>query len=343
MVEVEIFVSSLQAHMNQVYAGFELLKKEKEINLNYKVDLKKPTEAILKVSINGKKIVFDMADNSYINADFYQNCDFYIKRMLLKSDFKKKNKIIPYGFNYSIIAKNRTMQYLFLKNFTYKTIKYSIKYHNLLSRFLKVNDSIINASKSLIENDSKFNKPDQILFSARLWDPDRNDELLKKEERVKMNDLRINLVRRLKERYKNKFIGGISDDYLSRKLCPDIILSNKVTYKKNYLKELNRSTIAIATPGLEDSIGWKMGEYISNSCAIISSDISHYKLPGEFKEHDNYLKFSTIDECVLNVDYLLNNKQVKTTMMKKNFQYYSDFIEPSYLIRNIIKNIVNKK
>ena len=340
MVKVEIFVSSLQAHMNQIYAGFELLKRDKEINLHYKVDLNKPTEAILKVLINGKNIVFDMADNSDINIDYYQNCDFYIKRMLLKLDFKEKNKIIPYGFNYSYITKNRTMKYLFLKNFKYKTIKYSIKYQTLLSRFFKVNDSINNASKSLIENDSKFNIPDQILFSARLWDPERNTELLKKEDRVKMNDLRINLVRKLKERYKDKFIGGISDDYLSRKLCPDIILSDEVTYKKNYLKELNRSTIAIATPGLEDSIGWKMGEYISNSCAIISSDISHYKLPGNFNECDNYLKFTTIDECILHVDYLLNNEQAKTTMMKKNFQYYSDFIEPSSLIRNIIKKIV---
>jgi hypothetical protein len=47
--------------------------------------------------------------------------------------------------------------------------------------------------------------------------------------------------------------------------------------------------------GLYESNGWKLGEYVAGSKAIVSEHL-HYDAPGNFSPEQNYLEFNSADE-----------------------------------------------
>ena len=135
MDKVTVFFNSTEAHFNQLFTGLELLKNKGEINLEYKLDLGKYPRNILKVTFNNAVLFFDLGDSSNIYKSLYEECDFYIKRMLLKCDYEYYLKMLPFGLNYSVFYDNNTLKYIFLKE--YKLTKYSIRYFKNLSKILK--------------------------------------------------------------------------------------------------------------------------------------------------------------------------------------------------------------
>ena len=61
-----------------------------------------------------------------------------------------------------------------------------------------------------------------------------------------------------------------------------------------FLNIVKSSDICIATTGLHKSIGWKFGEYIAASRAIITEPL-YYEIPGELKRGSNYLEFRNVE------------------------------------------------
>ena len=51
-----------------------------------------------------------------IHPGIYDRADYYIKRMLLKSDYRSNNKLLPFGLNYGVYYKNNYLKTLFLKD-----------------------------------------------------------------------------------------------------------------------------------------------------------------------------------------------------------------------------------
>ena len=96
------------------------------------------------------------------------------------------------------------------------------------------------------------------------------------------------------------FNGGVPDTDFSRQYAPDLILGYKDTNKSEYINKVKNTSICIATTGLHDSIGWRLGEYVSASRAIISQPLK-YDLPGNFCVNKNYLEFDTINELIENI------------------------------------------
>ena len=183
-----------------------------------------------------------------------------------------------------------------------------------------------------------ISKKPRICFMARLWDTAQTPEELRH-----INSTRIAIIRQIKEKYPDNSIGGVFDNAVARELCPDLILNRIVSLQPIYLATMHRSDICIGTMGLFQSIGWKTAEYVAASKAIINEEI-RYELPGDFSAGVNYLTFSSVEECMAQIDFLMQNPEVMHAMCSANREYYQNYAAPDRQVLNAIQIITaNKK
>jgi len=338
MDRVTVFFNSTLLHFSQLITGLQYLNEKNKIELKYQLELNRYPVHIFRIDYNGLGLFFDMSDNSGIDWKIYEESDFYIKRMLNKTDFEQYDKVVPYGLNYQVYYKNNFLKYLFLKD--RELLKYSLRFSKSMSWVLNIKDCVRNNSLSGMESKSAMGR--QILFRARLWDPDNNETDWKKKERVILNEERISINRLLKRKYNKHFKGGIQKDPFSETQCPDLLLSKNEYHKSTYLKELRGSSIGIVNQGLENSISWKMGEYVAHGLAIITSSIDEFELPGNFKEGENYLKYESVEECLEMTELLFKDDALRAKIQKNNEIYYLNYLHPGTKITQIF-NCINEK
>ena len=172
---------------------------------------------------------------------------------------------------------------------------------------------------------------------TRLWN-DQEPDFSREDnaERTYINQMRIDIIRSLREKYGEQFIGGLNDCELSRKWAPDLIMPAKYTERKRYLKLLHSCDICIGSMGLFESVGWKTGEYVAAAKAIVNERL-HYTAPGDFQEGKNYLEFNTAQECLDAVERLVTDPQLRFEMQKANEEYYERFLRPDVLVSNTLE------
>lgn len=343
-------VSQVPLHLYQIIAGFMILKKEGIIDLYIEDSKKYLPYNMMEVEIDEKlNILYDvndgydnlvMAGESYVNFmnNILEKYDLCFKRSYSK-DYNKplKNgyKLIPLGLNYMTTIRGNLAHNIYKGDPKKEKIKKVIrrmpfsKYHN---------------NKYLIESfecKPKISLEPKIIFLARLWDP-KGSELKylskqKIEERLEINNIRVNCIKACRKEFKERFIGGISSsDFSNLNYSEYVIKDNNITDRDQYLKLMKKSDICIATTGLHDSIGWKFGEYVAASKAIVSEKLK-YQLPGEFKKEKNYLEFNNVDECVNNIYRLIDDKEKRYEIMKNNYDYYLHYVRADKLVLNTLE------
>jgi hypothetical protein len=126
----------------------------------------------------------------------------------------------------------------------------------------------------------------------------------------------------LRRTFGDRFLGGFSHtDYAVRNYNALLLVNKSDSSQVNYLRLMNRHAVCVATTGLHGSIGWKMGEYVPFSNAIVSERLNS-EVPGDFKPGTNFLEFTNPEECVDAVDTLRSNADLRLAMMKPNSLYY---------------------
>ena len=338
-------------HLNQVYAGFEKLHKQGLIDLSVrKVNMVEGEDMISRVLVNGKhKVIYDTLDglnwikkeDENLNLNQFKNLtsevDFYFKRSYkssLKNFVAPSCSYLPLGFNYNVVPDR-------------KLIKDSIPYTlGRLTEPKKVYRDILNYRvEHLCASDYEYspilNKEDKILFLCRLWEFEMyNDAPIFQAQIEEINASRIASIKACKEAFGDRFIGGVYDNSTSHKYAPDLIVSNEYTHKLKFLELVRKSNICIGTTGLHNSIGWKMGEYVAASRAIISEPLQ-YELPGNFEEGTNYLKFENTDELVNKIEHLLTDRKKLQEMMISNYEYYKAYLKPDKMILNSLQQVLS--
>lgn len=334
-----IHFNSTIAHCSQIFTGLELLKEDGQIELEYEINYAEIPFNKMRVTYRGKEIIFDMADDYFLDYELLDRCDFYVKRMLLKSDFFQNEKLIPFGLNYSVMVPNSFFEKIWRKD--PRLISYSFKYKFELSRLLGINDSIYNLHLTNMESDPKDNG--KVIFGTRLWDPQNNEVDWKKQERKKLNNQRIAIIRKLRKAYGEDFLGGVEESELSQIICPDLLISKSESKKTNYLLNLKEGIIGIANYGLEGSIGWKFAEYITHGMAVVTTPIDAYLLHGNLEEGKNYLKFESVEDCIFAVDQLKGNYSYRKEIQKANASYYDQYLHPKRKMELILQMIEGKE
>jgi len=329
-------------HLSQIYDGFEKLRKIGIINISLKPVSGNQIKPLLNVVVDKKyNVIYDTLDGlNWINGSIEDNlnhfkknikADFYFKRSYSKQilDYAPLNcKTYPLGLNFGFKPEGKypsSLQQIF---------KDLVKDNFIVSKYYK--------KTSFYSRDFEYYpipaKENKVLFLARLWNP--NDVSLEhlKTERELINKNRIDCIKICQKEFGNIFVGGLQNDNYSILNSKDLILPSSMTKREFFLNTIKEYNICIATTGLHNSIGWKFGEYVAASRAIISEPLK-YELPGDFKNNKNYLNYTNEYELLEKIHKLLKNKDILFEMMISNFHYYNNYLRPDKLILNTLLKI----
>lgn len=331
-------------HLNQIYDGFAKLRKSGVCDIQY-IPSKEGIgrKPLLYAEINGVRVLYDCLDglcwqdnlNQQENINYFAthdfNVDYYFKRSYskqLESFVNNRFEYLPLGLNYDIYPEYMPFCIERMKQALLRT-KIGVKWKG---------DKLFFMSQEF-EQEPIVHPNGRILFLVRLWNPESISDLCLREERLRINKMCIEAIRKCREKFGEQFFGGIQVDEYSINNCPkELLMPNTITNREHYLRLMHSSNICIATTGLYDSIGWKFGEYVAASRAIVSEPLN-YMLPGTFIEGDNYLTFTNPDELIEKISILLQDTDRLKRMMEYNKEYYNQCLRPDKLVLNSLKKV----
>ncbi|MCW8810919.1 MAG: hypothetical protein OQJ93_00480 [Ignavibacteriaceae bacterium] len=331
-------------HLSQIYDGFEKLRGLGLLKISIKPTPGNKTIPLLTVIINDKhKIIYDTLDGlNWISGSIEENlihfkksvvADFYFKRSYQKQlvEYSPNNCFVyPLGFNYNVKSADR-----FSFNLKERLMGL-IKASPIISKHFNLRSS------SRPSGDFEFyplpNKRSEILFLAKIWGPNVKYSESFNIEIEKINNFRINCIKVCKKEFGELFLGGLQRDRYSLAVAKDLVVPLHITEKKTFINTIKDHNICIATTGLHDSIGWKVGEYVAASRAIVSEPLK-YEVPGDFEMGKNYLAFNNEDELLEKISILLNDREKLFELMNNNFHYYNNYLRPEILVLNTLLKV----
>lgn len=332
MEKIKLIIGSKVPHISQIITGFLMLGHEIEFEYVPNDGSTLATMPALRAEYRGQKLIYDVGDGYNVPEAVLAGAevsDFYFKRSF--SDKRNReiapqylDKMYPLGFNYHVTCKGNPVGEPLWKT--------------LAKPFLgKTPDCWFTPAVFEGKAEKNTGKPIKILFLTRLWDdhePGFSDE--ENAERTYINNMRIEIIRALRETYGDAFVGGLNDNELSRAWAPDLIMPAKYTERRKYLKLLHSSDICIGSMGLFESIGWKTGEYVAAAKAIVNEEM-HFTVTGDFEEGKNYLAFRTTEECLEAVRSLVEDPRKLYEMKRANEQYYQEYLRPDVLVKRTLE------
>lgn len=338
MDTIEVTIPSRIHHLSQIITGFLLLKEQgwdvKLMDRSQDRDFPFYDLPVALVRYRGKQVIYDVWDGYQDPEDMVKGleiCDFYFKRSFSAEKNQKLfpefiDKLYPLGLNYHLTHPQNPINEPLWKHFG------KLLQGRTPDRYFR---------PEVFEGTASASEPAKILFLTRLWDelePGLDDQT--RQERNYINQSRIEIIRTLRQQYGCAFFGGLNDLPLSRDLAPDLIVPKQYTERRHYLNLLHSCDICIGTMGLHESIGWKTGEYVAAAKAIVNEAL-HYSLPGDFLPGQNYLPFTTAQECIDAVQQLVDSPERRYAMQQANQQYYQHYLKPDILVKNTLDQIDN--
>ena len=338
-------------HLQQIYTGFKLLDDKNIVNLKQII----PKEFLLNkqdstrwddyeffnitVIINHKiRVCYDTHDWNWIDESVLRGVDFYFKRSYDENylaQLNEKHKVFPLGLNYQVSSDK--VDLFRLKRAAFYAGKDKIK---LILKALRIDNFLPNSETERLdrmESAPDFSLEPKILLMARAWNTETILDPAQTEIVEEINEIRAAAIRKLRLEFGEKFFGGLMRDDYSEKHFKDVLLpDNSLSNKRNYLKTLKSFPICVTTKGLNNSNGWKLGEYVAFSKAIVTEPL-HFQVTGNFAKEKNYLEFTNTNELISSVSRLFDDKNLRDSLMKNNHDYYRNFVRPDALVLNTLK------
>jgi hypothetical protein len=355
-VNSQIEVRSDVDHVRQIYAGYALLHKTgfidlkqiiPDIALENRADSDRWTDYKffnVKVVINEDvTVLYDLHDRGWIDEDILAGVDLYFKRSFDReyvSGLREGKKVFPLGFNYPVSTSH--VDLFKLQRARLYAGREKLK---MIAKALRIDRLGIGRGETDIldnlEGEPGLQAEPKILYMARLWDPERLESKEQGDIVREMNDVRAECVRVLRQEFGERFFGGLArDDYSLRNYADCVLADTSLSNKRNYLEIMSGYPICVATTGLSNSNGWKLGEYIAFSKAIITESL-RFQVTGDFLPESNYLEFRSPEELVNAATRLFEDADLRREMMENNYRYYQTNVRPDALVRNTLEIALN--
>lgn len=352
--KVTVYLDSNGTHLHQIYTGLFLLSQNKEIDLvlrpGISITKDRPNRQFLALLVERAglkaKCIFDLQDSPVIGLPGALSwCDIYFKRSLECETFSELSechvkKIHPFGFNYQVVSSSKAyfLQRFFLEFISrpYNPLVEKNRFH--LSNWKEYFEAVWNPDVSPLLtpqtlSPSRIKLSNNILFQCRLWDPAQMAER-NRDDAEKINNQRIELIRRLKAEFGDNFVGGLQHNNFTQRVAPDLLIDSKQMAKRlSYIDLVKNTKIVISSPGLLGSNGWKLGEYIALGKCIISERITTY-LPGKFEAETHYASHTGVDSCIDRAVRLFRSQDEVETFILNTERYYHSELAPDILMRN---------
>lgn len=334
MEKVKLYIEAQVPHASQIITGLLILKEQ-----GWEVELADHRNSgsvycgipLMRAEYRGQRIIYDVGDGYNVPEDMeigLKECDFYFKRSFSPEKNARLlpayvDKMYPLGFNYHVTHPKNPLREPWWK----------ARLKPLMGR---APDSYF--VPEVFEGRAQpITGSPKILFLTRLWDDhEPGFSVEDNAERTYINHMRIRIIRVLREKYGDSFVGGLNDNELSRAWAPDLIMPAEYTERKKYLKLLHSCDICIGSMGLFESIGWKTGEYVAAAKAIVNERF-HYTVTGDFAEGKHYLPFETAEECIDAVQQLVEDPEKLYAMKQANAAYYQAYLRPEMVVKNSLE------
>ncbi len=348
---------SQDAHLAQVYTGFAMLGKQGSILLRQRClpfrgpEASKPqhlrnaaaTHTLVLVG-NTTRLFYDTHDAPEIDEQAAIASDLYFKRSFDPDLIPKPlaAKIRPLGLNYAVYMDG-------FDRFELQRVIAELRSGRekiaLLTRLATRGFDMQAAAQGYRPNVSSMHAAPasadapRVLFMARAWDPadqpDRSPQ--QREARAEINEMRARCVLMLRKEFGSAFTGGFKHTPFALEHYPHVLLQNpERASKRAYLALLASHPICVATTGLHGSIGWKFGEYVAFSKAIVSERLV-YRVPGDLAAGKHYLEFRTAEECVQAAATLFTNRDLRLSLMQANHEYYTMYLRPDRMLARTVE------
>jgi hypothetical protein len=354
---------SQDAHLAQVYTGFAMLAKDRRITLRQRCLPSKRPEASkpqhlrnaaathVRAVVNGSiRLYYDTHDAPEIDEQAAAACDLYFKRSFSPEMIPHSlgAKVRPLGLNYAVYPDGFDRFELQRALVGLSSARERIV---LLARLsarafdMRVVSQGYRPTVMAMHAEPRPSDAPRVLFMARAWDPaDQPDrERPQQEERAEINETRARCVVMLRKEFGAAFTGGFKHTPYALEHYRHVLLDDPaLASKKRYLGLLASHPICVATTGLHGSIGWKLGEYVAFSKAVVSERLS-YSVPGNLTAGRHYLEFRTAEECVDAAVTLFKDHELRRTMMRANHEYYEEFLRPDRMIARTLEAAIRRR
>ena len=231
--------------------------------------------------------------------------------------------MLPFGFNYGCRSLRSTVRMLaIIGGPVALTGAAGI---NRLKQYL------LTPAPEVFEQDPDVAVEPLVAFQTRLW---TRDEVAPGEAEP-LNIERVNMVRALKARFGDGFIGGLVPTGFAKEHYPGDLTPHSSVYSQ-YLRVKKRCLISVYTRGVEHSLAFKLGETFAASQCLVSVPL-RYSLPIPLETGRHYLEFDAIDGCIAACERLLHDAALAQSMRHANHRYYADEIEPAAKISRVLE------
>lgn len=259
----------------------------------------------------------------------------YLQRYLERLSDAERHKIIPYGINLCAGSTSMPIARIFFAHHAIRlsqrsrlTLKLSSINFQHQARFLLY---LLKSNLSLFEDDftedREIEPSDTVFFVTRLFGTD--DKL------TPFSLERVELVRRLKEHFADRFFGGIIDNKLSRKHCSRELLLKKLS-RREFIRAQKNAQIVVSTLGVGDSTPWKLGEALAGGRCIVSEPL-RFALPVELVDDQDFKTFSSIDECLQVCEALMADRERSTRLSRAAASFYDSHVRSARLLENLLR------
>jgi hypothetical protein len=349
---------STSPHLQQLHTGLLLLHRNGSIALSqrfrrtpirYENDaphLRDAGHAHLGAILDGKiRVHFDTHDSQDLALGEIDECDFYFKRsyspLVVDSlPGRRRKKILPLGLNYRVLPDGIDLRAFGrgLRAGQGLRDKLSMCRQALVTRGLRGRDPRL----SSMEDEPGFDAEPRVLFLVAAYDPYEDPSMSKKkvEDRISINETRARCITVLREALGDKVTGGFVSSPFALEHYAGLVADPDATVQSRYFEAVRTHPICVATTGLHGSIGWKLAEYVAFAKAIMSEKLV-YRVPGDFAPNQNYLEFTSPDECAAAAVRLVEDHDLRRRLMRDNANYYRRYVRPDCLVRNALETAVS--
>ena len=355
-LECELIAYGDGEHVQQIYTGFNLLHRQGVISVKQTI----PPDCLLnktdparwvdyrfsnvRAVVDGATVCYDLHDWNWIDERLLSEVDFYFKRSFDPqhvATLRERRKVFPLGLNYPV--RSAVADPLRFRRSAFyaggarvKAILKSL----MIDRLLRGGGDAERLDN--LEAVPDFTTEPRVLFMARAWDTEQILDSTQRDVVDALNHTRAECVRRLRKELGHRFFGGLTHDTFAATHFRDVLLPDPgLGNKRRYLEVLKGYPVCVATTGLNRSNGWKLGEYVAHSKAIVTEPLC-YMVPGHFARPSHYLEFTTPDQLLEATIRLLEDRELRCGMMMNNYRYYRAFVRPDALVLNTLATALGR-
>ena len=284
-----------------------------------------------------KRVFFDCWDGDSINEDMYQWADAYGK-VNLRPDDSQRDKVVPMGPNFGISLWNPV-----------STMIKGVEHYRIIKR--DCGGRFKQPLKSFIRDYAyMFVRRKRYGYYHRLSDEEQQGYFFSMST-LWWGDLSINTTNRYRgdfmrlcKKHMDSFEGGFvyipaaekeSKVYSNyQQEYSDMIYQSRLSMAE-YDKRNRMSWFVFSTPSVIGCHGWKLGEFLCEGKAIVSTPLNNV-MPGNFENGVHYLEVTSPQEMEEAIIRLRDDANLVKQLKRNAWDYFNEWVSPEASVRHVL-------